>query len=359
MEKRYQVFVSSTYEDLRAERQEVMHALLELDCMPSGMELFPAANEDQWSLIKKVISECDYYLVISAGRYGSIGPSGQSYTEMEYRYAIEIGKPVVAFLHKEPLNLKAAVVERTDDGRAKLKAFRELLQQKMCKYWATPAELGSVVSRSLVRLTKSEPAVGWIRTDEAAESLAAPEVLRLRNRIEELESRLEEARTSAPSGSEKLASGEDEFLVDFSFETTNSDGQTLEWNYDCAISWDDLFYDIGPIMLNEATDGQIRRALNESVRGRSLEKRRNDKNLRGYKKARAFAARDHDFQTIKIQLRGLGLITRSQRPRSIKDTASYWTLTPYGDQVLTTLRAITKADLARGLTNLDDQEDDD
>ena len=80
MEKRYQVFVSSTYEDLREERQEVMHALLELDCIPSGMELFPAANEDQWTLIKKVIDECDYYLIISGGPYGSLGPAGLSYT---------------------------------------------------------------------------------------------------------------------------------------------------------------------------------------------------------------------------------------------------------------------------------------
>ena len=34
MEKRYQVFVSSTYQDLQEERQEVMHALLEQDCIP-------------------------------------------------------------------------------------------------------------------------------------------------------------------------------------------------------------------------------------------------------------------------------------------------------------------------------------
>ena len=53
MEKRYQVFVSSTFEDLQEERKEVMQALLELDCIPAGMELFPASNEDQWSLIKK------------------------------------------------------------------------------------------------------------------------------------------------------------------------------------------------------------------------------------------------------------------------------------------------------------------
>jgi hypothetical protein len=36
MDKRYQVFVSSTYADLQDERQEVMQALLELDCIPAG-----------------------------------------------------------------------------------------------------------------------------------------------------------------------------------------------------------------------------------------------------------------------------------------------------------------------------------
>jgi hypothetical protein len=74
MDKRDQVFVSSTFQDLQDERQEVMQAILELDCIPAGMELFPAANEEQWTLIKKVINDCDYYIVITAGRYGSIGP---------------------------------------------------------------------------------------------------------------------------------------------------------------------------------------------------------------------------------------------------------------------------------------------
>src|SRR4249919_820551 len=105
MEKRYQVFVSSTYKDLQEERQEVMQALLELDCIPAGVELFPAANEDQWTLIKKVINDRDYYIVIIAGRYGTIGPSGQGYTEMEYRYAIDSGKPVIGFLHADPPSL--------------------------------------------------------------------------------------------------------------------------------------------------------------------------------------------------------------------------------------------------------------
>ncbi len=338
MDRRYQVFVSSTYEDLREERQEVMHALLELDCIPSGMELFPAANEDQWTLIKKVIAECDYYIVISAGRYGSIGPEGHSYTEMEYRHAVELGKPVIAFLHKNPLQLLAGVVEQTDIGKERLQAFRALLQSRMCKYWETPAELGSVVSRSLVRLTKSNPAVGWIRADEATEALAAPEVLRLRKRIEELENSLQQARTSAPPGTEKLAHGEQEYQLDFTFETTD-EFKSWSWTWSVNVSWDDIFYDVGPLMLSEASDVRLRLALNNTVKDHTEEARQKDKRLKD-QTARSFEISDHDFQTIKIQLRALGLISRSVRPRSIKDTATYWTLTPYGDQVLTTLRAI-------------------
>ena len=40
MEKKYQVFVSSTYEDLQEERKKVMEALLQMNCFPVGMEYF-------------------------------------------------------------------------------------------------------------------------------------------------------------------------------------------------------------------------------------------------------------------------------------------------------------------------------
>src|SRR5262245_66397627 len=84
MEKRYQVFVSSTYADLKEERQRVLQALMELDCIPAGMELFPAADQEQFEFIKRVIDDCDYYLLIVGGRYGSVTPQGISYTEQEY-----------------------------------------------------------------------------------------------------------------------------------------------------------------------------------------------------------------------------------------------------------------------------------
>src|SRR5438552_17220421 len=102
MDKRYQVFVSSTYADLKKERQKVIQALMEMDCIPAGMELFPAADEEQFAFIKKVIDDCDYYLLVIGGRYGSLTSKGISYTEQEYDYAVSSDLKVVALLHESP-----------------------------------------------------------------------------------------------------------------------------------------------------------------------------------------------------------------------------------------------------------------
>lgn len=60
MDKRYQVFISSTFVDLVDERQAVLKAILELDQMPAGMELFPASDDEAWRLIRDVIDASDY-----------------------------------------------------------------------------------------------------------------------------------------------------------------------------------------------------------------------------------------------------------------------------------------------------------
>lgn len=169
MEKKYQVFVSSTYLDLIEERQHVIHALLELDCIPSGMELFPAADEDQWSLIKSVIDDCDYYIVVIGGRYGSTDSTGKSFTQLEYEYAVSKGKPCMAFLHGDPNSLRVDRTEQTDQGRARLNEFRALAEKKICKHWKTAADLRSVVTSSLLSMRRSRPARGWVRASLRSE----------------------------------------------------------------------------------------------------------------------------------------------------------------------------------------------
>lgn len=192
MDKKYQVFVSSTYEDLQEERKVVTQTLLKLDCIPAGMEFFPASSESQWSLIKRVIDDSDYYVVIIGGRYGSTNDEGMSYTEMEYRYALEKGKPIIGFLHKNPEEIKSAFTEETQKGRKKLKAFRALVQERLVRFWTNPNELGNEVSISLTKLQKEFPSVGWIRMDSVDDADNAQEILQLKKENEELKKHADE-----------------------------------------------------------------------------------------------------------------------------------------------------------------------
>lgn len=343
MEKRYQVFVSSTFADLQEERQEVMQALLELDCIPSGMELFPAANEDQWTLIKKVIDDCDYYIVIVGGRYGSIGPDGLSYTEMEYRYAVESSKPVLGFVHKDPAQIAAKKSEASPEGREKLESFREVVQARVCRFWESPADLGSQVSRSLVKLIKTHPAIGWVRGDQVPSEGTTSEILALRRTIEKLEKQLAEVAHEAPEGSAFLAQADDEVSLGYTFVASPDRYPHNGTRYatDVSLTWNEIFGSLAPLMIDEASEGSLKSGLDSLVATKASSELETDKNLQGLHLIEFKVERD-DFQTVKIQLRALGLITKSTKNRSVKDTATYWTLTPYGDNQLTHLRAIRR-----------------
>ena len=72
MEKKYQIFISSTYEDLKEERNAAIRAILTMNQFPIGMEMFCAANEEQWKIIKETIDSSDYCILIIGNRYGSI-----------------------------------------------------------------------------------------------------------------------------------------------------------------------------------------------------------------------------------------------------------------------------------------------
>ncbi|WP_315793202.1 DUF4062 domain-containing protein [Paenibacillus sp. BIC5C1] len=339
MDKRYQVFVSSTYRDLQEERKEIMQALLELDCIPSGMELFPATNDDQWTLIKSVIDDSDYYIVVLGGRYGSIGPKGISYTEMEYRYALESGKPIIAFVHENPDELPVNRTELEKEGREKLKEFRELTQEKLVRTWSTPSDLGSVVSRSLTKLIKSNPAVGWVRADSVSDGESAKEILRLKTVIDDLQTELKTVRTTPPIGVENLHQGNDKFDLGYTFPAKNNQNSGISrLRGTLEVSWDEIFYYIGPILLNESTEDEMARALIRLIIDEDGKKIRE----RGLVRNTTVSVDSTDFQTIKIQLRALRLIAMSSKQRSVKDTSTYWMLTPYGDDYLMSLRALRK-----------------
>jgi nucleoside 2-deoxyribosyltransferase len=216
------------------------------------MELFPASDDTQWELIKRVIEESDYYIVIVAGRYGSLGPDGRSYTEMEYDYAVAQGIPVLGFVRDGLGEIPFDKTEKSEKSRQKLEAFRQKVMSRTCRKYFTPAELGMAVMKSLIAEARIRPRTGWVRADQARsdediqrERRLADELSQAKKAIEFLE---RELRDRAVLGDEVpqelLAQGDDilDLTVTFSDESKRSTKEVVK------LTWDELFRVIGPGM---------------------------------------------------------------------------------------------------------------
>lgn len=203
MEKKYQIFVSSTLLDLQDERRAVIEAILNMGHIPIGMELFQAGNEEQWSYIKKRIDEADYYVVIVAERYGST-KNGVSYTEMEYDYATEKGVPVAAFLLREDMRAEWRKQKDGTDDRAAVEKFRRKCEGKMVRYWTNKDDLASSCVLSLMKIVNGYPRTGWVSANNAVSADLSNELARLSDENNNLRMRLEKSEKDSSGRMEEV-----------------------------------------------------------------------------------------------------------------------------------------------------------
>lgn len=329
MDKRYQVFVSSTYTDLMDERKNVTQTLMEMDCIPAGMELFPAADEEQWAFIKKIIDDCDYYLLIVGGRYGSLGAEGLSYTEMEFDYAVEKGIKVVALLHGSPDKLTIEKSEISEEARGKLQAFRDKVSKgRLVKYWITPSDLPGLVSLSLVKTMKAFPAVGWIRASEGSSEELLKEINELRKENDKLSLELSQVKDlkKAIYDVPDLAGFDDVYTLN----GTHWDGiSTYSWTAKCT--WGKIFYYISPYLVNGQKESSVKGVLLEAICA--------ELGFGTYMSE----LQDQDFQTVAIQLQALGVVAVVVSDSIGGVVDPLWGLTSEGEKLMVELRAIRKA----------------
>ena len=126
--KKHQIFISSTYEDLKDERKAIFEAILEEGHIPAGMELFATSEKNQWSYITERIEDCDYYILIVAHRYGSVDDDGISFTEKEYQYALEKNIPIMAFIIDEKAPTDGTKYEKDTTKLNGLLKFKETIK---------------------------------------------------------------------------------------------------------------------------------------------------------------------------------------------------------------------------------------
>lgn len=232
-EKKLQVFISSTYRDLRDERQAAVQAVLDAGHIPAGMELFSVGDEEQLRVIRRWIDESDVFMLILGSRYGSIHPElRKSYTHLEFEHAQGSGKPYFCLiLDNSYLDMKARTLGADAfDDRSMRDAFaNEITRSNMSAFVSSIDAISLNVYRSL-RAMERRNLTGWVRGDAAGNVQLVEEVSRLSAEKSQLEKQLTAVRAS--SNRSALM----DYFAGVTAEVVDDDGESISllWHLFCS-----------------------------------------------------------------------------------------------------------------------------
>lgn len=324
MKKKLQIFVSSTYIDLKDERQAAVEAILKSGNIPAGMELFTAGNDSQLTTIKRWIDDSDIYFLILGGRYGSIESKSQkSYTELEYDYAKSINKPTFAVVIT-PEHLEQKVKENGSsfiekDNNDKLKAFKDKVLNNISSFYNSTNDIKLTIHETLADFKERYEFTGWIPGDnETKTSKLFEENLGLKEKIIQLEqsSNYNDLCFKVPD----LAAMTEFYHFSCLYYVV---GDRNPKNIEMSFTWNDLFSSIAPYVLDNPEEGIAKNALLRLCRSKISNEETIDNISIG----------NDILQRIKIQFMANGLI----------DSSGYsWDLTDKGRSGLIMLKAIRK-----------------
>lgn len=337
--KRFQVFVSSTYRDLVDERQQIFLALLGLGCIPVGPEFIPGfdnESDDSWPKVRQQIDESDYVVLLLSGRYGTLTQSGISFLHREYTYANTLKKPILCFIRDPRYPLAPNKKERTADGVARFRVFRESLQKHEHLAWDTTDSLIMSLRQYLPQFMDKNEAVGWIRADSVSGANGLAKKLSFSEELSELQ----EVRNSLhyPDISQQNRSVA---LLKQSVELTYICNIYIQGNCKlitekASLLWQDIFTAFVGHMQQSASEDRIKQSL-----AQFLEDRFASTIYEVNQEVHAindFQFTDTSLRMIRLHLRRMGLIRkdtlRSSRSRSV------WQLTPIGRKALQDLSMV-------------------
>jgi hypothetical protein len=326
--KKFQVFISSTYSDLRDERQGAVEGVLLAKHIPAGMELFSAGDESQLKVIQDWIRESDIYLLILGARYGSIEPkSGRSYTEIEYDFAVASGMPHFALvLNDKAMSQKRAarLVSPEDDKTAdKLASFRDKVLSKSSRLVGDPRDVQIFILQSLHEIERRPGLRGWVRPDDTEN--VAP----LINQIGALNAENSKLKSELDAAKVKEATPNlDGLSASVSIRIQSKiDGRWYDARASISTTWRDLFAAMAIKLLAPTNDDYLSGVIACHYNGSKPES------------WHEYRIHPDDWETVKAKFLKLEFVDIQSLQTVSKTVALFWTLTPLGKSVGLVLRA--------------------
>jgi hypothetical protein len=344
MKKKYQIFVSSTFEDLKAERELVIKAILEMGHIPVGMEMFSAGDEQQWKLIQTQIDDCDYYIIISAFRYGSLdGEIG--YTEKEYDYAVQKELPVLGFVIEEGVSWPADKVDKNPVKVEKLESFKNKIKSRLVSFWKDKNDLYGKVSISLMKQFNTNPRVGWVKSSENSGPEVLTEISRLSNENAKLRGDITQFKN------ELELDRKAEFIK--TLDTLKHNKRSISFRYKSSKDWEDntqfslmeIFNLLAPELVIENSTKYCSWFIG------TMRRPDKDKPVR-----ETWPTPSNTIRKILADLNVLDIIQPSSKKHSVKDENEYWSLTLEGKKIFKVVRReLLNQNLENAMNVLEDE----
>lgn len=266
LDKRYQVFISTSGQDMQPERIILAQTLVGMGFFSWGLEQRTPLST---AFARRQIDDCDYVVILLGSQYGEQSVSGVGYMHLEYIYAVSKQKPVIVFMHDDPDSRDESLHDAKPELREKFKEFRKLLQSEVDQVFTyrTLRDLEMAVRLNMPQMLERYPVTGWVRPQNTQA---------LHDEIDELKAKI--AQMEADAGK----SEPDPFLTlpkvsmheVFSFEYrmhAYQDGNFKELKVQKKLTWAELLVILGDTFINPTPEEFFSKRMNEYLNETGLE----------------------------------------------------------------------------------------
>lgn len=266
LDKRYQVFISTSGQDMQPERIILAQTLVGMGFFSWGLEQRTPLST---AFARRQIDDCDYVVILLGSQYGEQSVSGVGYMHLEYIYAVSKQKPVIVFMHDDPDSRDESLHDAKPELREKFKEFRKLLQSEVDQVFTyrTLRDLEMAVRLNMPQMLERYPVTGWVRPQNTQA---------LHDEIDELKAKI--AQMEADAGK----SEPDPFLTlpkvsmheVFAFEYrmhAYQDGNFKELKVQKKLTWAELLVILGDTFINPTPEEFFSKRMNEYLNETGLE----------------------------------------------------------------------------------------
>ena len=296
LDKRYQVFISTSGADMQPERVILAQTLVGMGFFSWGLEQRTPLST---AFARRQIDDCDYVVILLGSQYGEQSVSGVGYMHLEYIYAVTKQKPIIVFMHEDPDSRDSSLHDEKPELREKFKEFRKLLQQEVDQVFSyrTLRDLELAVRFNMSQMLERYPTSGWVRPQNT--QALHDEIERLKSKLRQLETDVGQ-READPFLSVSKVSMNESYRFEYRMHAYQ-DGNFRELKVERSLSWAQLLAILGNTFIHPTPEEYFSKRMKEYL------------NETGLEDARRIMPRAHAVARAQINIRALHQIKMQMR----------------------------------------------